>query len=434
MAANIRALAAKCTYAVIDQGRSLGDELPKQIAKIDIKDKGLLQEICYGVLRYLPELENETQQLIQKPLKGKQRVFHFLMLVGIYQLKYMRIPDHAAVSETVEAANALKSRHLGGLINGVLRNYQRKVEKETSDTVQPELSNPVKYNHPGWFINKIKAAYPDQWQNILTANQERPPMWLRVNQQHNTPQSYVEQLKNAEVNVEYIDPKSQAIKLSQAVGVEKLPGFAEGHVSIQDGAAQQAAILLACEANDNVLDCCAAPGGKTCHILEISPDIAKMTAIDIDENRLVRVNENLERLQLNANVITGDAASQDWWNGELYDKILLDVPCSATGVIRRHPDIKWLRKANDIEKLAELQAQILKNIWSLLKPGGTLLYATCSILPEENSTQVRRFIENNNDVELMPITENESDIGWQILPNEHSMDGFYYAKLVKKEQ
>ena len=205
-------------------------------------------------------------------------------------------------------------------------------------------------------------------------------------------------------------------------------------MSIQDGAAQQAAILLECEPNDNVLDCCAAPGGKTCHILESTPDIASMTAIDIDENRLVRVNENLERLQLKAKVITGDAASQDWWDGTLYDKILLDVPCSATGVIRRHPDIKWLRKADDIEKLAELQSQILKNIWSLLKPGGTLLYATCSILPEENSTQVQRFIENNNDVDLIPITENESDIGWQILPNEHSMDGFYYAKLVKKEQ
>ncbi len=434
MAANIRALAAKCAYSVIDQGRSLGDELPKQIAKIDIKDKGLLQEICYGVLRYLPELENEVQQLIQKPLKGKQRVFHFLMLVGIYQLKYMRIPDHAAVSETVEAANALKSRHLGGLINGVLRNYQRKVEKQTDDTEQPKLSDPVKYSHPGWFIKKIKVAYPDQWQNILIANQERPPMWLRVNQQHNSPENYIEQLKNVAVDFDYIDPKSQAIKLTQAVGVDKLPGFALGHVSIQDGAAQQAAILLQCEPNDNVLDCCAAPGGKTCHILESTPDIASMTAIDIDENRLVRVNENLERLQLKAKVITGNAASQDWWDGTLYDKILLDVPCSATGVIRRHPDIKWLRKADDIEKLAELQSQILKNIWSLLKPGGTLLYATCSILPEENSTQVQRFIENNNDVDLIPITENESDIGWQILPNEHSMDGFYYAKLVKKEQ
>jgi len=434
MAANIRAFAAKCTYAVIDQGRSLGDELPKQIAKIDIKDKGLLQEICYGVLRYLPELENEVQQLIQKPLKGKQRVFHFLMLVGIYQLKYMRIPDHAAVSETVEAANTLKNRHLGGLVNGVLRNYQRKVEKQTAEDIQPELSDPVKYNHPGWFIKKIKAAYPEQWQNILVANQDRPPMWLRVNQQHNSPENYVNLLNDADVSIEYIDPKSQAIKLSQAVGVDKLPGFALGHASIQDGAAQQAAILLGCEDNDNVLDCCAAPGGKTCHVLEKTSDIASMTAIDIDENRLVRVNENLERLKLTAKVITGDATQQDWWDGTLYDKILLDVPCSATGVIRRHPDIKWLRKANDIEKLAQLQAQILKNIWSLLKPGGTLLYATCSVLPEENSTQVKRFIENNNDVELIPITENSSDIGWQILPNEHSMDGFYYAKLVKKEQ
>lgn len=434
MAANIRALAAKCTYAVIDQGRSLGDELPKQIAKIELKDKGLLQEICYGVLRYLPELENQVQQLIEKPLKGKQRVFHFLMLVGIYQLKYMRIPDHAAVSETVEAANALKNRHLGGLINGVLRNYQRNVEKKLTNTTQTELPNPIKYNHPSWFIKKIQAAYPDQWQSILIANQERPPMWLRVNQQHNSTESYLEQLNNTDIAFEYVDPKSQAIKLNQAVGVEKLPGFAQGHVSIQDGAAQQAAILLDCKEADNVLDCCAAPGGKTCHILERVPNLANMTAIDIDENRLVRVNENLERLQLKAQVITGDAASKDWWDGNLYDKILLDAPCSGTGVIRRHPDIKWLRKANDIEKLTELQAQILKNIWSLLKPGGTLLYATCSILPEENNLQVQRFIENNNDVEHISITDNDADVGWQILPNEHSMDGFYYAKLVKKEQ
>jgi len=436
MAANCRALAAKCTYAVVDQGRSLGDELPKQIAKIELKDKGLLQEMCYGVLRYLPELENEVQQLIQKPLKGKQRVFHFLMLVGIYQLKYMRIPDHAAVSETVEAANALKNRHLGGLINGVLRNYQRKVEKQNQSTnlAQAKLSDPVKYNHPGWFINKIKAAYPEQWQNILIANQERPPMWLRVNQQHNTITKYTEQLNQLNIAYEYIDPQSQAIKLAQAVGVEKLPGFEQGHASVQDGAAQQAAVLLDCKPSDSVLDCCAAPGGKTCHILELEPNLANMTAIDIDENRLIRVSENLERLQLNAQVITGNAANQDWWDGKLYDKILLDAPCSGTGVIRRHPDIKWLRKANDIEKLTELQALILKNIWSLLKPGGTLLYATCSILPEENSQQVQRFIEQNMDAEHVAIIENTTELGWQILPNEHSMDGFYYAKLVKKEQ
>lgn len=433
MAVNIRALAAKCTYAVVDQGRSLGDELPRHITKIDPKDKGLLQEICYGVLRYLPELENEVQQLIEKPLKGKQRVFHFLMLTGIYQIKYMRIPDHAAVSETVAAASALKNRHIGGMVNGVLRNYQRSVEKQAKNECQPELSDPVKYNHPGWFIKKVKTAYPEHWQQILEANQERPPMWLRVNQQHNSVDAYLVHLNNADINVEYVDPTSQAIKLVKAVDVNKLPGFSDGHVSIQDGAAQQAAILINCEANDVVLDCCAAPGGKTCHILESVPNLNSMTAIDIDENRLVRVNENLERLHLEAQVIAGDAASQYWWDGTLYEKILLDAPCSGTGVIRRHPDIKWLRKASDINQLIELQAKILKNIWSLLKPGGTLLYATCSILPEENSNQVQRFIENNNDVKLIPITDNESDIGWQILPNEHSMDGFYYAKLVKKD-
>ena len=433
MASNIRALAAKCTYNVVDKGQSLADELPKHIAKIDVKDKGLLQEICYGILRYLPELENEVQQLIQKPLKGKQRVFHFLMLAGIYQIKYMRIPDHAAVSETVEAASALKNKHLGGLINGVLRNYQRKLEKSITTNIEDNLSDPVKYNHPGWFIKKIQTAYPDQWQNILAANQERPPMWVRVNQQHNTVDAYLVLLKEAEVDVEYVDPTSKAIKLTKAVDVNKLPGFALGHSSIQDGAAQQAALLIDCKPNDNVLDCCAAPGGKTCHILERVPNLGAMTAIDIDENRLVRVHENLERLSLKANVLTGDAASQEWWDGKLYDKILLDAPCSATGVIRRHPDIKWLRKANDIEKLAELQQQILKNIWSLLKPGGTLLYATCSVLPEENSKQVQYFIDNNEDVEHVSITDNASDIGWQILPNEHSMDGFYYAKLVKKE-
>ncbi len=433
MAANIRALAAKCTYSVVDKGRSLADELPKHIAKIDIKDKGLLQEICYGVLRYLPELENEVQQLIQKPLKGKQRVFHFLMLAGIYQIKYMRIPDHAAVSETVAAASALKNRHIGGMVNGVLRNYQRKTESASTTDVQEKLSDPVKYNHPGWFIKKIQAAYPDHWQGILEANQERPPMWVRVNQQYNTVEAYLTLLDEAEIAYEYVDPTSKAIKLAKAVDVNKLPGFALGHSSIQDGAAQQAAILMDCMPDDNVLDCCAAPGGKTCHILERQPKIANMTAIDIDENRLVRVNENLERLSLNAKVITADAATKEWWNGDLYDRILLDAPCSGTGVIRRHPDIKWLRKADDIEKLTELQQQILKNIWSLLKPGGTLLYVTCSILPEENIKQVQHFINSNNDVEHISITDNKSDIGWQILPNAHSMDGFYYAKLVKKE-
>jgi len=431
MATNIRALAARCCFAVVDKGRSLSDELPKAQAKVEGKDKGLLQELCYGVLRYLPALEYDLRQLMDKPLKGKQRVGHFLILVGIYQVKHTRIPDHAAVSETVAATKPLKCDFLRGLINGVLRNIQRNLAKEDADDIANKLPDAIKYSHPSWFIKKLQVAYPDQWQAILDANLERPPMWLRVNQQHHNITEYLTLLSQEDIAVELVDEKSSAIKLVNAIDVNKLPGFIDGWVSVQDGAAQQAATLLNSQAGDIVLDCCAAPGGKTCHILELTPDLAQMTAIDIEENRLLRVKENLTRLNLSANVIAADAASQDWWDGQLFDRILLDAPCSGTGVIRRHPDIKWLRKADDIEKLKVLQQQILENIWSLLKPGGTLLYATCSILPEENIQQIQQFVSENNNARLVPITNAKSDIGWQILPNEQSMDGFYYAKLEK---
>lgn len=439
MTINIRALAARCCYAVIDQGRSLSDELPRQQEKLIGKDKGLLQEICYGVLRYLPELENDVRHLMQKPLTGKQRVFHFLLLVGVYQIKYMRIPDHAAVSETVAATKPLKNGHMKSLVNAVLRAFLRAQESQSNQEKQAQTNLPdaIKYNHPGWFINKVKAGYPEQWQAILEANQQRPPMWLRANQQHNTSKQYQILLAEANIAVAQIEPQSQAIALEKPVDVNKLPGFEQGWISVQDAAAQQAARLLDCQPNDVVLDCCAAPGGKTCHILEQTPAINSMTAIDIEEKRLTRVHENLARLGLSANVVTGDAASQDWWSGEQFDRILLDVPCSATGVIRRHPDVKWLRKADDIDKLVILQRQILDNIWSLLKPGGTLLYATCSILPQENSQQIIAFIEQNQDAELIAITNNATDtvensIGWQLLPDGENMDGFYYAKLLKK--
>ncbi|TPH13219.1 16S rRNA (cytosine(967)-C(5))-methyltransferase RsmB [Litorilituus lipolyticus] len=432
MSKNIRALAAKCCYSVIDQGRSLSDELPKQQDKLEGKDKGLLQEICYGVLRYLPELEHDVRQLMEKPLTGKQRVFHFLLIVGVYQIKYMRIPDHAAVSETVAATSVLKNRHMKALVNGVLRNFVRQQSAEKPDN--SALADAVNFNHPGWFIKKLKLGYPKQWQSILSANQVKPPMWLRVNQQVKTPENYLSLLADSDIAVKTIDPLSHAIELARPIDVLKLPGFNEGWVSVQDAAAQQAARLLDCKTDDVVLDCCAAPGGKTCHVLETTPNIASMTAIDIEEARLERVKENLTRLKLNANVITADAANPNaWWDGQLYDRILLDAPCSGTGVIRRHPDIKWLRKSSDIDALVVLQQQILKSIWSLLKPGGTLLYATCSILPEENSQQIAKFIQDNTDAQLIAITDEEDDIGWQLLPDDKNMDGFYYAKLIKKQ-
>jgi len=440
-AINIRALAAKCCYSVIDQGRSLGDELPRQQEKALTKDKGLLQEICYGVMRYLPELENDVRGLMEKPLTGKQRVFHFLLLVGVYQIKYMRIPDHAAVSETVAATSTLKNRHMKALINGVLRNFVRATERAVateSNSLNSTLPISIQYNHPSWFIKKVQLAYPEKWQQILRANQQKPPMWLRVNTQHHSSASYQALLTTADIAITSVDKLSEAIELTNAIDVLKLPGFEQGWISVQDGAAQQAARLLNCQKGDVVLDSCAAPGGKTCHILKRTPDIASMTAIDIEESRLIRVQENLTRLGLEAKVITADAAnSKTWWQGKLFDRILLDVPCSATGVIRRHPDIKWLRKATDIDALVILQKQILKETWSLLKPGGTLLYATCSILPQENAEQIEYFLENNTDAKLMPIDCIEQEIdnstGWQLLPGENNMDGFYYAKLRKIE-
>jgi len=345
----------------------------------------------------------------------------------------MRTPNHAAVSETVAATGALKNSHMKALINGVLRNYVRQQETGGTDKVLPDA---VKYNHPGWFIKKIQQGYPEQWQQILAANQLRPPMWLRVNQQQSSSADYLALLADAEIAVNSTDEKSNAIELAKAVDVNKLPNFDQGWVSIQDGAAQQAALILDCQPHDIVLDCCAAPGGKTCHILERTPDIAAMTAIDVEATRLVRVEENLQRLGLTAKVIAADAAdSSTWWNGEQFDRILLDVPCSGTGVIRRHPDIKWLRKASDIDALVILQQQILKETWSLLKPGGTLLYATCSILPQENTEQIANFLSDNTDAELLAIDDIPSDdnnqLGWQLLPGEQNMDGFYYAKLLK---
>jgi len=432
MSINIRALAAKCCFSVIDQGRSLSDELPKQQDKLIGKDKGLLQEICYGVLRYLPELEHDVRQFVQKPLTGKQRVFHFLLLVGVYQIKYMRTPDHASVSETVAATDTLKNRHMKSLINAVLRNFVRAKDK---NQLKPSTADAIKYNHPSWFIKKLQQGYPDSWQQILNANQHKPPMWLRVNQEHHNADDYKQLLTEADIEISTIEPLSHAIELTKPLDVLKLPGFEQGWVSIQDGAAQQAARLLDCQTGDVVLDCCAAPGGKTCHILEQTPTIASMTAIDIEQSRLTRVEENLSRLGLSADVIAGDAANPEtWWHGKLFDRILLDAPCSGTGVIRRHPDIKWLRKSSDIDNLVELQQQILKKIWSLLKPGGTLLYATCSILPEENKDQIKHFIENNTDAKLVKISHNNEDqtsVGWQLLPGEQNMDGFYYAKLLK---
>lgn len=432
---NIRAQAATCLYQVVDKGRSLSEVLPIAQAGLENpKDKALLQQFCYGVLRWLPKLDFCCSRLLQKPLKGKQRPFQFLLYVGIYQLMAMRIPAHAAISETVEAALSMKASGMKGFINGVLRNYQRQQEDLMAAA---ENVDSCCFGHPNWFIKQVKQHYPEQWESILEANQQQAPMWIRVNKQQFNCSDYLTQMAEAEIGGFIHEPLKQGICLEKPVDVFKLPGFEEGSCSVQDGAAQFAGQLMDVQPGDKILDACAAPGGKTCHMLESQPQLAQMTALDCDANRLTRVEENLTRLQLTAKLITADAAdTQSWWDGELFDRILLDAPCSATGVIRRHPDIKWLRRAEDIGQLASLQKQILNQLWSLLKPGGTLVYATCSVLPEENRHQITSFLSTCEDARLAPINAQDTPEtpGWQLLPGENDMDGFYYCRLIKERQ
>lgn len=424
-----RALSARLTFQVVEQSQSLSQILDRSLTECPEKDRGLTQEISYGVIRLLPRLDFWTRKLMEKPLKGKYRQGHFLILVGLYQLFYMRIPAHAAVSETVQASRELKLGNFSKLINGVLRSADRRRDELLAEV---EDKPTLQACHPGWLLEKINQYYPDDAPTIIAANNDRAPMWLRVNAQRFSRDAYQQLLSEQQLESSADGFADSALRLEQPVNVHKLPEFESGAVSVQDGAAQMAAQLLDPQPGERILDACAAPGGKTCHLLERQSDL-DLTAIDIDEHRLTRVRENLQRLGLQANVFAADASKPEEWAGQPYDRILLDAPCSATGVIRRHPDIKWLRRAADIEALAKLQGEILRALWQWLQPGGTLLYATCSILQDENSQQIRQFLQETADAELVPIREGESidQPGWQILPGQQQMDGFYYARLCK---
>ncbi|MGP9421759.1 16S rRNA (cytosine(967)-C(5))-methyltransferase RsmB [Pseudomonas reactans] len=423
---NLRSIAAKAISQVLDQGQSLSTVLPGLQKNISEKDRGLLQELCFGTLRVLPQLEWCLQQLMAKPLTGKQRTLHYLLMVGIYQLVHTRIPPHAALAETVEGAVALKRPQLKGLINGVLRQFQRQQE----DLIQRMENTDSRYLHPSWLLNRIKKAYPEKWEAIIEANNQRPPMWLRVNRIHHSRDEYLALLQAAGIDAAPHPEYADALRLLTPSAVSELPGFAEGWVTVQDASAQGSVDLLDPQDGEMILDLCCAPGGKTTHILEAAPK-AHVLAVDVDKQRLVRVNENLQRLKLHAEVKQGDGREPQSWAGDRqFDKILLDAPCSATGVIRRHPDIKWLRRDSDIAELAGLQREILDAIWPRLKPNGVMVYATCSILPEENSQQIKAFLHDHPEAQLVETGTLENP-GRQNLPHAEDGDGFYYAKLIK---
>jgi 16S rRNA (cytosine967-C5)-methyltransferase len=425
-------IAAK-TLCQVAAGGSLSDVLAKALPDVAPKDRALVQELCYGVLRWWLRLQWIAQQLLERPIKSKDRDLEMLILIGFYQLLYMRIPSHAAVAETVEGAKSLGKPWAKGLINGVLRNLMRN-QDELLDAISNDTS--AELSCPQWLLEEIKKAWPQKWREILTAANDRPPMSLRVNLKRCSRAEYAEKLLAESVAAKPIPHVSTGLVLDRAQDVFDLPGFKDGLVSVQDGGAQFAAELMDLEPGQKVLDLCAAPGGKTCHILEIAPDGVSITAVDISSKRLQRVQENLDRLSLEAKLHTGDAAQPSGeWAEQDYDRILLDVPCSATGVIRRHPDIKLLRRSEDIAALAKLQQKIIQSAWSLLKPGGVLLYVTCSLLPQENEEQIDNFLSNTSDAAELPVEGpwgHARSFGRQTLPGEESMDGFFYARLQKQ--
>jgi len=346
---------------------------------------------------------------------------------------HMRIAEYAIINETVSAVGNLNRPWAKGLVNAVLRNFQR----QQQDILDKEAENLVfQTAHPKWLLKKINDAWPSEIASqIIKANNQRAPMTLRVNGLHTSREDYLSTLEDAGIVASATDYSAQGVLLETPRDVTELPGFSDGYISVQDEAAQLAAHLLLLGSGQRVLDACCAPGGKTCHILESQPDLTSLLAIDLEPRRLVRVTENLERLGLEAELKAADANNLDsWWDGNAFDRILLDAPCSATGVIRRHPDIKILRKPADIDKLASIQTQILVSLWQTLKPGGILLYATCSVLPAENDQIIRAFITSQDDAQLMPIDAIwgiATDHGRQLFPLENGNDGFYYSRLKK---
>lgn len=427
---NPRLAAARALAVVLNGKASLGSSLPPLLDKVDARDRGLAQDLAFGTARWQPRLALLADKLLQKPLADRD--IEALLLVGLYQLFYTRIPAHAAISETVGCADKLKKSSAKGLLNAVLRNAQR-----DGDSIIASLDrDPVLHSaHPRWLQKALKAHWPEHWQAIYAANNAHPPLILRVNRRLGSRDAYLGELRRAGFEAEPCTFSRDGIRLLQACDVTSLPGFAEGRLSVQDEAAQLAAELLELAPGQRVLDACCAPGGKTCHLLEVEPAVAGVVAVDLEEKRLVRVRENLKRLNLDAELIAADArALAQWWDGQTFQRILLDAPCSATGVIRRHPDIKLTRQPEDIVALAQLQGELLDALWQTLEVGGILLYATCSTLPTENTEVIAAFLARTADARELTIAGPfglAQPHGRQLLAQEHGHDGFYYAKLSK---
>jgi len=430
---NARLDALGLLAAVLDQGLNLTDAGRGGMGPADPRNRAFSRHLAYGVLRWLTALEWLSGQLLKRPLKARDRDIHRLILIGLLQLWHDGTGAHAAVNETAECARLLGKSWAVAVVNAVLRRFQRERDQWLGRLARRD----ERYAHPRWLLEALRQEWPYAWEPIVAANNQAAPLWLRLRRDRDT--TGVEaQLKERGFAVQGHPDAPDAVRVDPAVTVDDLPGFASGLVSVQDPAAQLAAELLLPAPGQRVLDACAAPGGKTAHLLEVAPDIA-LTALDNSPERLELVVQNLDRLGLREHpgltLLAADAAEpESWWDSAPYQRILLDAPCTATGVIRRHPEIKWLRTPRQLATAVLVQATLLERLWPLLEVGGILLYATCSILRDENSRQIERFAANHPDAELSIIDSDwgrPDDAGRQILPGERDMDGFYYARLRK---
>ncbi len=435
---NTRALAAQCIRDALEQHKHLSvllppfkDQCPKK------EDAAFLQALVFGVLRWLPRLEFALIQLLERPLKRKDHDLHCLILSALFQLMFLQTPAYACISESVEATRSLGKDWAAKLVNALLRRF---VREEPSIQSRIQAHEPAYYAHPAWLIAHLKKAWPDHWQGILEANNAAPPLCIRVNLQQCSLAHYLALLQAQGIAATPLAHTEAGIVIDAPQAIETLPGFARGYCAVQDGASQKIAAFLDLAPGLSVLDACAAPGGKTSLILETEPNLAALWALDRSSHRLALLDENIARLGSSASlkILKADACNTaSWWDGVPFDRILLDAPCSATGVIRRHPEIKYARSAADLVDLQDQQRQLLEALWPLLKPQGLLLYTTCSMLPEENEAQISAFVARHSDAEPMRIDcaiGQAQSIGHQLFPGEAAMDGFYYAALNKKQR
>ncbi|RXR01988.1 16S rRNA (cytosine(967)-C(5))-methyltransferase RsmB [Pseudoxanthomonas composti] len=420
-----RVQATRVLAAVLHRGRSLKAELASALPALDDpRDRALTEAICFSALRARARFDAALRRWMPKPPGKHDAELHALLLGGLAQLQALELPAHAALSATVEAARALGKPHQAGLVNALLRRAQREGVAEVDASLA----------WPQWLRQRVTRDWPDQAHDIFAASLAPAPLWLRVNRARVSRADYLAQLQAAGIQAEAHAVLAEAIGLQASVPVASLPGFAQGLVSVQDGSAQQVADAVAPAAHARVLDACAAPGGKSAHLLERDPSL-QLLALDIDPRRLARVRETLARVGARAQVVAGDAGEPAaWWDGAPFDAVLLDAPCSATGIVRRQPDVLIHRREQDLSQLTLTQARLLDAAWAMLKPGGTLVYTTCSILKDENARQIDGFLARQPQAQVLPLDQaygHASGAGRQRLPGEDGMDGFFYARLRK---